>query len=194
MLLISFWNNLPADLDLTLNLVQIMCASQKVRILMSDQFLLPCLAWNREFLSLCLCLIRFCQLIFFSKISKLFWRWKLRSIRLFWHPAQLIKYHKSWPKVALKMSILLSFWSHARQGLLFQDVIYEWPHYCCCCWQRQYLLARLHLLACHSLGCCLLLAVGFGIHRQEKPGGSNSIAPLSLQQHKPFKMHKMVTR
>ena len=32
---------------------------------------------------------------FFSKISKLFWRWKLRSIGLFWHPAQLIESFKS---------------------------------------------------------------------------------------------------
>ena len=71
---------------------------------------------------------------------------------------------------------------------VFENVIYECPNYCCCCWQRQYLLAGLHLLACHSLGCCLLVAVGFGKHRQEKPGGSNSISPLSLQQHKAFKM------
>jgi hypothetical protein len=28
---------------------------------------------------------------FFSKISKLFWRWKLTSIGLFWHSAQLIE-------------------------------------------------------------------------------------------------------
>ena len=52
---------------------------------------------------------------FFSKNFKLFWRWKLRSIGLFWHPAQLIKSYKSCPLVALKMSIFLAFRSHARQ-------------------------------------------------------------------------------
>ena len=45
---------------------------------------------------------------FFSKISKLFWRWKFTSIRLFWHPAQLIESYKSCPLEALKMSIFLA--------------------------------------------------------------------------------------
>ena len=31
---------------------------------------------------------------FLSKISKLFWRWKLTSIRLIWHPAKLMESHK----------------------------------------------------------------------------------------------------
>ena len=53
---------------------------------------------------------------FFSKISKLFRRWKLRLFGLFWHPAQLIMSYKSCPLVALKMSIFLAFQSHAWQG------------------------------------------------------------------------------
>ena len=32
---------------------------------------------------------------FFSKISKLFWSWKLTSIGLFWHRAQLIESNKT---------------------------------------------------------------------------------------------------
>ncbi len=39
---------------------------------------------------------------FFPKFSKHFWRWKLRSIELFWHPAKLIESYKSCPLVALK--------------------------------------------------------------------------------------------
>ena len=32
---------------------------------------------------------------FVSRISKLFWRWKLRSIGLIWHPAKLIESYKT---------------------------------------------------------------------------------------------------
>ena len=34
---------------------------------------------------------------FLSKVSKLFWRWKLTSIGLTWHPAKLINSYKKWP-------------------------------------------------------------------------------------------------
>ena len=34
---------------------------------------------------------------FLSKISKLFWRWKLTSIGLIWHPAKLIESYKKCP-------------------------------------------------------------------------------------------------
>ena len=44
---------------------------------------------------------------FFSKISKLFWRLKLRLIGLFWHPAQVIFSYKSYPLVVLNMIIFL---------------------------------------------------------------------------------------
>ena len=32
-----------------------------------------------------------------SKISKLFWRWKLTSVELIWHPAKLIESYKKMP-------------------------------------------------------------------------------------------------
>ena len=32
-----------------------------------------------------------------SKISKLFWRWKIEINQVFWHPAQLIKSYKIAP-------------------------------------------------------------------------------------------------
>ena len=53
---------------------------------------------------------------FFSKISKLFWSLKLWLIGLFWHPAQVIMSYKSYPLVALNMSIFLASQSHARLG------------------------------------------------------------------------------
>ena len=34
---------------------------------------------------------------FISKISKLFWKWKLTLIGLIWHPAKLIESYKKWP-------------------------------------------------------------------------------------------------
>ena len=46
---------------------------------------------------------------FFSKISKLFWWWKLTSIGLFWHPVQVSNSKKSCPLEALKMRIFLAF-------------------------------------------------------------------------------------
>ena len=51
-----------------------------------------------------------------SKISKLFWRWKLTSIGLIWHPAKLIESYKKRPKVELKMSIFLAFIARANEG------------------------------------------------------------------------------
>ena len=34
---------------------------------------------------------------FLSKFSKLFWRWKLKSIGLIWHPSELIESYKKCP-------------------------------------------------------------------------------------------------
>ena len=52
---------------------------------------------------------------FLSKISKLFWRWKLTKIGLIWHPAKLIKSYKKFP-VALKISIFFALIAHANEG------------------------------------------------------------------------------
>ena len=53
---------------------------------------------------------------FFSKIAKLFLRWKLTSNGLFWNPAQLIVSYRICPLGALKMSIFLVFKRLDRQG------------------------------------------------------------------------------
>ena len=61
---------------------------------------------------------------FLSKISKLFWSWKLTSIRLIWHLAKLIGSYKKFPRVALKMSIFLDFIAHAKCRYV------QWWHFC----------------------------------------------------------------
>ena len=45
---------------------------------------------------------------FLSKISKLFWRWKLTSIRFIWHPTKLIESLKTCPIGGPKMNIFLA--------------------------------------------------------------------------------------
>ena len=53
---------------------------------------------------------------FLSKTSKLFWRWKLTSIWLIWHPAKLIESYEKCSNLALKMSIFLDIIAHANEG------------------------------------------------------------------------------
>ena len=53
---------------------------------------------------------------FFQKRPNFFWRWKLKSIGLFWHPAKLIESYKKCAYVVLLMSILLAFMAHANEG------------------------------------------------------------------------------
>ena len=48
------------------------------------------MAWGRSLLSPCLFWIWLCQLNFYQK----FWRWKLTSIELIWHLAELIESYK----------------------------------------------------------------------------------------------------
>ena len=55
------------------------------------------------------------QILSISKISKLFWRWKLISIRLFWHPTQLTESFKSCPYVANRMSIFLALLDRVKK-------------------------------------------------------------------------------
>ena len=74
-----------------------------------DILLSPCPFW-----------IRFCLLSdeFSSKISKLFWRWKLTSIRLIWLPAKLnLSYKKQVPQVGTKDEHFSCFHSSCKWGL-----------------------------------------------------------------------------
>ena len=82
---------------------------------LSTLSLWPCLAWERALYPYIFVRSDFVSWFFFLN-SKLFWMWKLWSIGLFWHPAQLLKSYKSCPLVALKMIIFLAFRSRARQG------------------------------------------------------------------------------
>ena len=54
---------------------------------------------------------------FFIKTFQTFWRWKLTSIGLLWHPAQLIEFFKGCPLVAKKMRILFFFRRSCQLGL-----------------------------------------------------------------------------